>query len=252
MKAAALFYAKKLEDSIDVVNKLLSYHPQVAEGWYIKGVALLQSERWDEGLRSLRRALDLEPRLNPAKDAIDQLFRTNPNNFKYLLDNYKIPVRETYKLLHRLLLKIDPNEWISLRLINIQKGFFIKEAVIKDKEIEFKQTEFQNFLPKIIYELCMNRGPFLIYVGRLKLKDKKTLLLGHLNNLYDLSYMNLDAEKSNGLKIYPLHDEVLENYDMIKKQWAEIWEGVTPLPLHLFYNLELLEDYILQIRDELS
>ncbi len=241
LKANVLLQAARDEEVIKVTDELCHYHPYKTEGWYIRGLALINVGKPDDGLKCLQNALKIDPRMQPAQDAIDDLNQNHLNNLKHILPQLKEPIRRTYGLIYDIFNQVDPKEWISFRVLDITFGGFIESAIKKEYELEFKQTDFKEFLPKVLYPIIIKVGYFISYVGKLDSPIKRTLFLGHLDELYGLDMLKTSED---GLKPYPFYEEIVDKYEKIQNKWKGIWENEMKLPLYFFFNLELLEKYL--------
>lgn len=252
MKSNVLLEAEKDEEVLKVTKELLTYHPNVPEGWYIRGLALINIDKPDDGLRCLQNALKVDSRMEPAQEAIDNLFRTHPNNAKYYLDDLQVQFTETYELMYDIFSKVKSNEWISFRPLEITIDGFVESAIIKKHEFEFKQEEFNDNLPKLLYYIFKTQNYFIFYVGKLTSQTKRILLLGHAKKLFGLDMINSDETEQKPVKIYPIYEEIIDSYEKVQNEWKIIWEGAFLPPLYLFYNLVLLEEFLDKLRIEHS
>ncbi|TFG21606.1 MAG: tetratricopeptide repeat protein, partial [Promethearchaeota archaeon] len=71
-KASVLMDFFKYEDVIDVTDKLLSYHPGVADGWYLRGKALINLGRFEEAHECFKNVIKIEPSHEPAKIELER------------------------------------------------------------------------------------------------------------------------------------------------------------------------------------
>ncbi|MFX0033770.1 MAG: tetratricopeptide repeat protein, partial [Candidatus Hermodarchaeota archaeon] len=252
MKANVLLQAAKDEEVVEVTNELCHYHPYKSDGWYIRGLALINLGRLDEGWKCLHNALKIDPRMKPAQDTINRLNRTHPNNFKFVLPKLKEPVRRTYKLIYDIFNQVDPNEWISFRVLEFTFAGFVESAVKKEYDMEFIQTDFKEFLPKIVYLIVKQEGFFIAYVGKLAASIKNTLFLGYIDALDGLDRLKLSQSSEGGFKPYPFYEEIVDKYGRIQKEWKEIWDNAIKIPLKFFFNLELLEEFIESLKSEFN
>jgi len=252
LKANVLLQARKDDEVIETTNQLCHYFPYKADGWFIRGLALINVGRPDDGLRCLQNALKIDPRMKPAQDAIDRLFRTHPNNFEHILPRLKEPIRRTYELIYRIFEKISPDEWISFRVVEFTFAGFVEEFVKKQYDMEFKQTEFKEYLPKLMYPIIKQDGLFIAYVGKLAATAKNTLFLGlGVERLDDLTYLKYSCNNKGGFEIYPFYEEIVDEYEKIQREWKNIWDKAMKIPLRVFYNLELLEQYLESLKTDL-
>ncbi|MFX0076117.1 MAG: tetratricopeptide repeat protein [Candidatus Hermodarchaeota archaeon] len=252
MKSSVLLEAEKDEEVLKTTEELLSYHPNVPEGWYIRGLALINTDNPDDGLRCLQNALKIDPRMEPAQKAIDNLFQTHPNNAEYYFEKLQLPIRRTYELMHNIFSKVKPNEWISFVPLEITIDGFVENAILKKYEIEFKQEEFNDYLPKLVYYILKTKNYFIFYVGKLNSQTKRILLLGYAEKLFGLDMITSIEKDKNPLKIYPIYEEIVDAYEKIQNEWEFIWEGEFIPPLYLFYNLIIYEEYLDKLRIEFS
>jgi len=252
MKASVLMEMRKDDDVIKITDELVGYHPHVADGWYLRGIAFINTDKPEYGLRSLKRALEIEPRHTAAQEAIDHLFKTHPNNLQYVLAELKRPVKKTYQLVYDILKGVDTNEWLCFRIVEIAIEGFTENAIKKEFDMEFKQIDFKKHLPVVIFRILLQEGYFLLYVGKLDSPSKKILLFGLLDDLYGEEMLLVSSSNEKTIEPSPLYKSVKENYAEIQEQWQAIWNNEMKLPLGMFFNLELLEKYLEQLQTELS
>ena len=81
---------------------------------------------------------------------------------------------------------------------------------------------------------------------------KRTLFLGHLDALYGLDMVKIFQSSEEGLKLYPIYEELVDRYEKIQDKWKRIWENEMKLPLDLFFNLELLEEYLESLKENFN
>jgi hypothetical protein len=73
-----------------------------------------------------------------------------------------------------------------------------------------------------------------------------------MEDLLELKFFSM-FETMEGQKLpLPLHKTVEEKYKNLKESWDTIWRGVSVRNNYMFYNLEVLEDYLQDLISEFN
>jgi len=249
MKAGVLINMKKFDDVEGLIEEAMQFGSQMEQLWTAKAVLMLSTDEIYEGYRCLLKALEINPQSMQAKATMRQLKGQSPNDFAYLLPDLKAPIKKGYELFYDLLNSLNESEWISLRTV-FDVG--IKVKIIEKLDIEFQQSDFKEYLPKIFYTILLRKGYFWLSIGKLNAPENRTLLFGDMEDLLGLSFFSM-FETLEGQKLPPpLYKSIEEKYKNLKESWDVIWSGVSVRNNYLFYNLEVLEDYLQELKLELN
>jgi len=249
MKAGVLIKMKKFDGVEELIEEAMQFGSRMEQLWVAKAVWKLNVNEINDGYRCLKKALEINPQSIQASTTMHQLKSQSPNDFAYLLPDLKAPIKKGYELIYDLLKEVNANEWISLRTI---MDLGVKVQILEKLDLEFQQPDFKEYLPKIFYTILLRKGYFWLSVGKLNSPENKTLLFGDIEELQNMEFFStfetLEGEK------FPLslYKSVKEKYAILKESWTTIWKGVSVRNNYLFYNLEVLEDYLDNIKSELN
>jgi len=249
MKARVLINMKKFDGVEELIEEAMQFGFRMEQLWVVKAVLMLNINEIDEGYRCLKKALEINPRSIQASTTMRQLKSQSINDFAYLLPDLKAPIKKGYELFYDLLKEVKTSEWICLRTV---MDLGAKVQILEKFDLEFQQPEFKDYLPKIFYTILLRKGYFWLLVGKLDFPESKTLLFGDMEDLSELKFFSM-FETIEGQKLpSPLHKTVEEKYPNLKESWNTIWKGISVRNNYLFYNLEVLEDYLQDLKSELN
>ncbi len=249
MKAGVLINMRKFDGVEELIDKAMQFGSRMEQFWVTKALLMLNLRDINEGYRCLKKALEINPQSVHANTTMRQLKSESPNDFSYLLPDLKAPIKKGYKLFYDLLKGLNVSEIISLRTV-MDMG--IKVKILEKLDIEFPQPDFKEFLPQIFYTILLRKGYFWLSVGKLNSPENETLLFGDMEDLLELKFFSMFETIEEQKLPSPLHKTVEEKYTNLKESWDTIWKGVSVRNNYLFYNLEVLEDYLDDLKSEFN
>jgi len=247
LKAKILIQYREYTEALRVTDDLLYFYPLSADGWYNRGLAYFYKNKLEKGLRCCVKALTLEPNHYPSKNFLENLFHKHPNNFQQVISHFKESLRKMGALLNTLFQEIEPTQFISFRIIEITEKGFVESAVKRFYDLEFLIKDYKEFLPRIMFNILLDEGYFLIHQGKITDTPKKTLLFGALADLFGKEMMISMDPRERLIEATEFHSIVKNGYEELRRKWKTIWKNEDNLFLHSFYNLNILENYLIDL-----
>lgn len=249
MKAGVLINMRKFDGVEELIDEAMQFSSRMEQFWVTKALLMLNLSEINEGYRCLKKALEINPQSVHASTTMRQLKSRSPNDFQYLLPDLKAPIKKGYELFYQVLNEVDSSEWINLRTI---MDLGLKVKILEKLDIEFQQPDFKEFLPQLFYTILLRKGYFWLSVGKLDSPENKTLLFGDIEELQNMKYFSTFETLEGENFPLSLYKSVKEKYNNLKESWATIWKGVSVRKNYLFYNLEVLEDYLDNLKSEFN
>jgi len=248
VKGQVLINLNRPEEVLPITENLIKRQVAVLEALHLRAAAMIEMDNPEMGLTIYNMVLNLKPDYEPALKARRHLLETHPNNIKYVMKYIREPARKAYKFLHDLLSKIESFEHISFEIRDLMLESL---PSVKPLELEFEQTQFRENLHKIMHSILLNKGYFLIYVGKIKAEKKRLLMFGNLRELYPRDYLVSFKVVEEDEDIPPYHEFIWDHFEDLEKQWKDIWENsMCHFPLYMFFNHQILIDYLLELKKE--